>query len=90
MIEANGIEKEAVACAIFTTTPDLNAAFPATAARQLGWTQVALLGGQEIEAEDGLPKCLRILILFNTEKRPEQIVHVYLKGTEVLRQGNNQ
>jgi len=86
MIEANKVEKEAAACAIFTTTPDLNAAFPAAAARQLGWTEVALLGGQEIEVEGSLPKCLRILILFNTEKRPEEIVHVYIKGTDVLRQ----
>jgi len=86
MIEANKVEKEAAACAIFTTTPDLNATFPAAAARQLGWTEVALLGGQEIEVEGSLSKCLRILILFNTEKRPEEIVHVYIKGTDVLRQ----
>lgn len=90
MIEANRVEKENVACVIFTTTPDLNAAFPATAARQLGWAEVALLGGQEIEVEGSLTKCLRILVLLNTDKRLDEIVHVYLKGTEVLRQGSEQ
>ena len=90
MIEANEVQKEAAACVIFTTTPDLNAAFPAAAARQLGWTEVALLGGQEIEVEGSLPRCLRILILFNTEKRPDEIEHIYIKGTEVLRQGSEQ
>ena len=47
MIESNQVEKEAVACMFFTTTPDLNAGFPALAARQLGWTETALLCGQE-------------------------------------------
>ena len=80
VIEANCIRSEDVACAFFTTTRDLNAAFPAAAARQLGWQEVALLCGHEMDVPQGLPRCLRILILFNTEKRPEEIVHVYLKA----------
>jgi chorismate mutase len=87
MIEANQIEKEAVACVFLTTTPDLDAEFPALAARQLGWTEVALLCGQEINVPGSLPRCLRILILFNTEKRADEIVHIYIRGAEVLRQG---
>jgi len=87
MIESNQVEREAVACVLFTTTPDLDAEFPALAARQLGWTEVALLCSLEVNVSHSLHKCLRILILFNTEKKTQEIVHVYIKGAEVLRQG---
>lgn len=85
MMEANEVEIGDVACILFTATPDLNAAFPAVAARELGWTQVPLLCGSEMDVPDSLPRCLRILVLFNTDKRNEEIVHVYLRGTEILR-----
>jgi chorismate mutase len=85
MVEANGIVPENVACAIFTTTPDLNAEFPAAAARQLGWSNSALLCAQEMNVPDSLKKCLRILILYNTEKSAEEIVHVYIKGATTLK-----
>lgn len=90
IVAANGIDKDLVACVIFTTTPDLDAAFPAAAARHMGWTNVALLGGQEIKVKDSLAQCLRILVLVNTDKRPEELVHVYLKGTEALRRTDEQ
>jgi chorismate mutase len=86
MIESNQVEKEAVACVLFTTTADLDAEFPALAARQLGWTEVPLLCSQEMGVPHSLPRCLRILILFNTEKKTEEIIHVYIRGAEVLRQ----
>ena len=85
MITANGVEEEDVACIIFTTTPDIDAEFPAVAARELGLSQVALLCGHEMNVPDSLPMCLRILILFNTEKGTDEIVHVYVKGAEGLR-----
>ena len=85
MIDANGIRPEDVACAIFTTTPDLNAAFPATAARQLGWTDVPLMCSKEIDVPGSLKGCIRILILYNTEKSADDIVHVYIKGASDLR-----
>jgi chorismate mutase len=85
MIDANGIEPEAVACAILTTTSDLNAAFPATAARQLGWADVPLLCANEIDVPGSLRGCIRILILYNTEKSANEIVHVYIKGASNLR-----
>lgn len=85
MIEANGIQTEKVASVIFTTTSDLNAAFPAVAARQLGWTDVALLCCKEMDVPGSLPRCLRILVLYNTEKNPEEIVHVYTRGAVELR-----
>jgi chorismate mutase len=85
MVEANAIVPENVACAIFTTTPDLDAEFPAAAARQLGWSNTALLCAQEMNVPNGLKKCLRILILYNTEKKADEIVHVYIKGATTLR-----
>ncbi len=87
MIESNQVEKEAVACVLFTTTPDLDAEFPALAARQLGWTEVPLLCSQEMGVPHSLPRCLRILVLFNTEKKTEEIIHVYIRGAEALRPG---
>jgi len=85
MIEANGVQMDDVASVLFTTTCDLNAEFPAAAARELGWTKVSLLCGHEMNVPGALPSCLRILLLFNTEKTNEEIVHVYLKGAERLR-----
>ncbi|MEE9324971.1 MAG: chorismate mutase [Dehalococcoidia bacterium] len=85
MIESNGIETDDVACAIFTTTEDLTAEFPALAARQLGWDDVALLCGHEMNVPDGLPMCIRILLMVNTEKSADEIVHVYIKGAKNLR-----
>ncbi len=85
LIEANGIEERDVAMAYFTVTPDLNAAFPAAAARQLGWTNTALMCATEIAVPDSLPSCVRVLILINTDKEPYELHNTYLKGTDVLR-----
>ena len=85
MIKVNDVEISDVACILFTTTPDLNAAFPAAAARELGWTQVPLLCGYEINVPGSLSSCLRILVLFNTNKKNEEIIHVYLGDAVTLR-----
>jgi chorismate mutase len=85
MVKANSIRPEDVASAIFTTTPDLNAEFPALAARRLGWNDVALLCGHEMAVPGSLAMCLRILLHVNTDKRADQIVHVYLRGAQALR-----
>jgi chorismate mutase len=85
MIDANGLVPENVACAVFTTTQDLNAEFPAAAARQLGWSHAALLCAQEMNVPGSLQKCLRILVLYNTEKNANEIVHVYIKGATALK-----
>lgn len=90
MVEANGVEIDKIASIHFTTTPDLNAEFPALAARELGWTDIALLCGHEMDVPHGLPMCLRILILFNTEKSAVNIVHAYIRGAEQLREKNPQ
>jgi len=85
IIEANGIEEDYVASVIFTSTPDLNAAYPAQAAREIGWRRTALMGCQEIEVPDGIPMCVRVLIHWNTSKSLDEIKHVYMRGTEQLR-----
>ncbi|GAB4134830.1 MAG: chorismate mutase [Thermogutta sp.] len=85
MIRQNGIEERDVASVIFTTTPDLNAEFPALAARQLGWMQAALLCGHEMTVPGALGRCVRILIHWNTAKSADEIVHVYLRDAERLR-----
>lgn len=85
LIAANGIVERDLAMAYFTVTPDLNAAFPAAAARQLGWNHTALMCATEIPVPDALPRCIRVLILMNTAKEPQDLTNVYLNGAEVLR-----
>ncbi len=85
IIDANNIEQSQVASVFFTTTPDLNAEFPAAAARQMGWSDIALLCGHEMAVPDSLPRCIRILILVNTDKEPHELMHVYLKEATSLR-----
>ena len=80
----NGIEPDDVASAFFTTTPDLNAAFPAEAVRHMGWAHVPLLGAVEM-AKPGAPgRCIRVLLMWNTERSQQEVEHVYLRGTDVL------
>lgn len=85
MIEANDIVPEDVASAIFTTTPDLNAEFPAVAAREMGWTFVPLLCGHEMSVPGSLPLCLRILLHVNTNKGAHDVTHIYIRGARALR-----
>lgn len=85
LVGANGIVPADVASVIFTTTPDLTAAFPARAARESGWTDTALLGAQEAGVNQGLERCIRVLIHWNTNHRQDEVVHVYLKGAAQLR-----
>jgi chorismate mutase len=88
MIQANRFEEEDIASIHFTTTTDLNAAFPAAAARELGLSQVPMLCGHEMNVPGSLPMCLRILILINTDKSAEEIVHIYIRGAKELRSGS--
>lgn len=86
MIVRNDIESSEVASAWFTTTPDLNAEFPAVAARlTYRWSHAALMCGHEMDVPGSLPSCLRILLHVNTPLRQNQIEHVYLRGARVLR-----
>ena len=85
VVEANDIDREHVASAFFTTTPDLNAEFPAVAARAAGWTNVPLLCGHEMNVPGSLPRCLRLLMHVNTDRSLEEIKHVYLREAVRLR-----
>ena len=85
MLKANEIDVEYVASAFFTTTVDLNAEFPALAARDVVGTKVALMCGHEMNKPGGLPMCLRILLHVNTDKKAREIKHIYLRGARVLR-----
>ena len=85
MIRFNDIRAGDVASAIFTLTRDLNAEFPALAARQLGWLDVPLLCGHEVEVPGSLPRCIRILVHWNTDRAQEDVNHVYLENAQKLR-----
>jgi chorismate mutase len=85
MIRQNGIEPEDVASAIFSTTTDLDAEFPALAARQLGWLDVALMCVHELDVPGSLRRCIRVLLHWNTDKPADEIVHVYVKEARKLR-----
>jgi chorismate mutase len=85
MVEANAMSADDIASALFTVTPDLTAAFPAGAARELGWQHVALLDAQEIMVPGSLPRCVRVLIHWNSDKPQAAIRHVYLHGAASLR-----
>lgn len=85
MIRQNGIERDDIASVIFTVTKDLDAEFPALAARQLGWAGVPLLCGYEIDVPGSLPLCVRVLVHWNTERTACDIKHVYARGAEKLR-----
>ena len=85
MVAYNDVREEDVAAIFFTTTADLNATFPAEAARETGLSRAPLLCGQEIDVPGSLPMCLRILIMLNTDKGLEDIARVYIKGATVLK-----
>lgn len=85
MIRINGMKPEDVGSAIFSATRDLNAEFPALAARQLGWLDVPLLCTHEIDVPNSLPFCIRVLVNWNTEKSQDEVTHIYVKQAVKLR-----
>ncbi|HEX9373751.1 MAG TPA: chorismate mutase [Roseiflexaceae bacterium] len=85
LIDANDLREEDIASAIFSTTPDLDAEFPAVAARELGWLDTALLCTHEMAVPGSLARCVRVLIHWNTIRRADEIRHVYIRGAHNLR-----
>lgn len=83
--EANGFMPEDVESAIFTSSPDLTAEYPARAARRLGWDTVPLLGASEVAVPDGVQRCIRLLLHLYTAKPPGELKHMYLRGAATLR-----
>jgi len=82
---ANGLDPADIGAVIFSATPDLDAAYPAAAARAIGWDDVPLFGAQEIASPAGVPRCIRVLILWNTDRPQREIRHIYLHEAAALR-----
>ncbi len=86
MVAANDVQVDDIASCHFTTTPDLNAEFPAEATRRLdGWKYVPLLCGHEMSVPGAMQKCVRILLHVNTDAAPHEIRHIYLRDATKLR-----
>ncbi len=85
LVAANALQPADIASIYFTVTPDLDAAFPASAARALGWTDAALLDAVAPAVRGDLPRCIRVLVHWNTEHTPNEIRHVYLREAQQLR-----
>ncbi|MEZ6067345.1 MAG: chorismate mutase [Planctomycetaceae bacterium] len=86
LLRANGIDDfEEIVSAVFTTTPDITAAFPAEAARGLGMKYVPLLCASEIDVPTGMKRCIRVLLHVNTSRSQAEISHVYLRDAKKLR-----
>ncbi|MBO9598383.1 MAG: chorismate mutase [Cohnella sp.] len=86
IVEVNRIVPEDIACVWVTVTQDLDATFPARAIRQMpGWELVPLMCSLEVPVKGSLEKCVRLMVLVNTEAAQSDIRHVYLGGAQVLR-----
>jgi chorismate mutase len=85
LIEQNDLHPDDIASAIFSTTPDLNAEFPAVAARELGWLDTALLCTHEMAVPGSLQRCVRVLVHWNTTRRADEVRHIYIHGAKNLR-----
>ena len=89
LIDLNQLDPDEVAFAYFTTTPDLNAEFPALAARRLGWVDVPLLCGHDMDVAlpnpRGVARCVRVLLLYNTDKKQREMRHAYLRGAAAIK-----
>jgi chorismate mutase len=85
LADANAFDVDDIASVFFTVSPDLTADYPAMAARQLGWLDAPMICAQEIAVPGGLRLCIRVLIHWNTDRRPNEVCHVYLHAAAQLR-----
>ena len=89
LIRVNDLDPAEIAFCYFATTRDLNAEYPAFAARKLGWLEVPLLCGQDMDVRlpnpRGVPMCIRVLLLYNTPRPQSSMRFVYLKGAEAIK-----
>lgn len=90
LVRLNDLDVEEIAFAYFTTTRDLDAEFPALAARRLGWVDVPLLCGHDMDVRQpnprGVERCVRVLLLYNTNLRQREMRHAYLRGALAIKQ----
>ena len=85
ILERNAITTDDVISVLFTNSPDLHCAFPAKAAREVGFTDVPLMCAQEIDVEGALERVVRVMLHVDIDRPRNEVVHVYLRGAEVLR-----
>jgi len=85
LVRLNGLRPDEIGYVWFTVTPDLDAEFPAFAARELGWTEVPLMCGREIPVPGALAHCIRVLVSWNTAKSQRDVRHAFLRGAKSLR-----
>jgi chorismate mutase len=85
LYERNGLTNDDVISVVLTATPDITAAFPATAARAFGLDDVALIGAQELDVVGALPRCVRVLVHVDVDRPRHELRHVFLEGAAVLR-----
>jgi chorismate mutase len=89
LVRLNELDTAEVCFAYFTTTPDLTAEFPAFAARRLGWLDVPLLCGHDMDVElpnpRGVPMCVRVMLLYNTPQPQSAMRFAYLRGAQAIK-----
>lgn len=85
ILKQNKLKIEDIASVVFTVTSDLNAEFPAVAARELGWEDTPLLCTNEIDVPESLQKCIRVLLHVNSNKKQPEMKHPYLRDAATLR-----
>ncbi|NJD03055.1 MAG: chorismate mutase [Ruminiclostridium sp.] len=85
IIKENSIDMDEIISVFFTVTRDINAEFPAVAARKLGWTNIALLCTNEIDVPGSMEKCIRVMLHFNSDKKNSELKHIYRNEARKLR-----
>lgn len=85
IVARNNLLKEDLAGVLFTATPDLDTAYPAIAARDMGWADIPLLCAQEMVITNSLQRCIRVMLFWNTKLPPDEIKHIYLDEARTLR-----
>lgn len=85
IIKSNNIDVEDILSITFTATKDLDAVYPAVAAREIGITMASLMCVQEMYVVGSLEKCIRVMVVVESTNKQSQVCHVYLKKAEALR-----
>jgi chorismate mutase len=85
MMESNGLVEDDLISVLFTATPDVVSAFPATVARAIGFGAVPLICAAEINVTGATPRCIRVLMHIETQRSRVDLHHVYLRGAQGLR-----
>lgn len=85
LLKKNKLKPSSICNALFTVTPDLDTAFPATAAREIGWDNIPMMCSTEIPVPGALAHCIRVMVMFNTLNPFRSVKHQYLREAANLR-----